>query len=66
MPRLMSKKEAAAYIGVHAEHVMRMARQGRFPKPIKLGASENSAVRFVVEEVEAWVATRMAEREGQN
>lgn len=33
---------------------------GRFPKPIKLGAR---AIGFVADEVDAWIAERIAERE---
>ena len=62
MPHLWSKKQTAAAIGVHPEHLMRMTRERRFPRPIKLGTAENCAVRFVAEEVEAWIAARMAER----
>jgi predicted DNA-binding transcriptional regulator AlpA len=39
-----------------------MSREGKFPKPIKMGQSKNCAVRSVSEEVEAWIAGRMAER----
>jgi predicted DNA-binding transcriptional regulator AlpA len=63
MPRLISKKDVAELVGFHPEHVMRMVRQGKFPRPIKTGAAENCAVRFVAEEVEAWVEARMAERD---
>ena len=63
MQRLLSKKETAAHVGLHPEHLMRMARQGRFPKPIKLGSTDNCAVRFVAEEVEGWITARMAERD---
>lgn len=62
MPRLMSKKDVAELVGFHPESVMRLSRQGRFPKPIKTGATENCAVRFVAEEVEQWIGARMAER----
>ena len=62
MHRLISKKETAGIVGVHPEHIMRMVRQHRFPQPIKLGGSENSAVRFVADEVEVWIAARMAAR----
>ena len=60
--RLWSKKETAKVVGVHPEHIMRLARQGRFPRPIKLGNTENCAVRFVANEVEAWITARMAAR----
>jgi prophage regulatory protein len=61
--RLMSKRETAQLVGVHPEHLMRMTRQDRFPKPIKLGSTKNCAVRFIAEEVEAWVAVRAAARD---
>jgi predicted DNA-binding transcriptional regulator AlpA len=65
MHRLISKKETAKIVGVHPEHIMRMARQHRFPQPIKLGCSENSAVRFVADEVEEWIAAQMSAREAR-
>jgi len=63
MTTLLSKREVAARLGFHPEHLMRFARQGRLPKPIKLGSATNCAVRFVASEVEGWVAARMAERD---
>ena len=33
---------------------------GRFPKPVKLGAR---AIGFVSDEIDAWIAERIAERE---
>jgi predicted DNA-binding transcriptional regulator AlpA len=59
----MSKRDVAELVGFHPEHVMRLARQGRFPRPIKCGAAENCAVRFVADEVEAWIAERIAQRD---
>jgi prophage regulatory protein len=64
MRRLLSKKETAACLGLHPESVMRLSReQPGFPKPVKFGASTNCAVRFVAEEIEAWLAARIAERD---
>ena len=37
MRRLLSKREAADYVGFHPEHLMRLSRDGKFPRPIKLG-----------------------------
>jgi len=62
MTRLLSKREAAEVIGFHPEHIMRLARAGAFPQPIKLGAATNCAVRFIAEEVDAWIAARLAAR----
>lgn len=62
MPFLLSKKATADLVGFHPEHVMRLARAGQFPQPVKLGGSVNCAVRFVAEEVDEWIAARMADR----
>jgi predicted DNA-binding transcriptional regulator AlpA len=59
---LIGKREVGELTGYHPEHVMRLARQGKFPQPIKLGDDENCAVRFVIDEIEAWIAERMAAR----
>lgn len=37
-------------------------RHPDFPKPIKFGDSRQAAAYFVLEEVEAWLEARMAER----
>ncbi len=60
--KLRTKAEVAALVGYHPVHVMRLADEGKFPKPIKLGNQKNAAVRFIAEEVEAWIADRMAAR----
>ena len=62
--RLLTKKETAELLGYHPEHVMRLSRGGDFPRAIKLGQSQNCAVRFDATEIESWVAARAAEREG--
>jgi prophage regulatory protein len=60
---LLTKQEVAARVGYHPEHVMRLARTGGFPKPIKLGAADGSAVRFVESEVDVWLEERIAARD---
>ena len=59
---LLTKKEAAAEAKCHPEHLMKLARAGHFPAPIKMGPEKGSAVRFVKSEVEHWLAARMAAR----
>jgi predicted DNA-binding transcriptional regulator AlpA len=66
MLNLLSKKEVARRIGFHPEHIMRMAREGAFPQPVKLSTAANSAVRFVESEVEGWLASRLAARKLQS
>jgi prophage regulatory protein len=63
--RLIRKKVTAARVGYHPVHIMRLAAQGKFPQPVKLGDPEDprSAVAFVESEVEAWITERIAERD---
>ena len=34
--RLLSKRQARELVGLHEESIMRLSRQGKFPKPIKM------------------------------
>jgi predicted DNA-binding transcriptional regulator AlpA len=60
--RLLSKRQVAEMTGFHPEHIMRLSRNDRFPRPIKTGNSANCAVRFVETEIEAWIDARRCER----
>ena len=62
MRRLLNKKQTAELTGYHEEHLMRLARQRKFPAPIKLGDTAASAVRWVEDEVDEWIEARMAAR----
>ena len=57
---LIRKTEAARRIGLSQGHMMRLARSGAFPSPVRI--SSNS-VGFVVDEVTQWIEERMAERD---
>jgi predicted DNA-binding transcriptional regulator AlpA len=63
--KLIGKKEVAELVGYHEEHIMRLAREGKFPKPVKLVDRPNAAVRFVEEEVNEWIAERLTARQGE-
>jgi predicted DNA-binding transcriptional regulator AlpA len=65
--RFIKIKLAAAMLGWHHRHLMRAATQPEFahyklPKLVRLG--DNTAV-FVLEELEAWMEARVAERDEQ-
>ena len=62
MRALISKAAVATRLGYHPGHVMRLVREGKFPKPIKLGEGEAGAVRFVESEVDAWLDAKIADR----
>lgn len=63
MLRLVSKKEAARAVGYHPEHLMRLVREGKFPRPVRPGSGKHGAVRFVESELEAWLTQRMQDRD---
>ena len=65
MINLLTKRQVAERVGWHPEHVMREARAGRFPKPVKLGLTPQHAVRFVADEVEEWLRQGIEERDRQ-
>ena len=58
--RFLRKHVAADRVGYHPEHLMRLVRQGKFPRPVQLGPR---SVAFVEEEVNAWLKERIAERD---
>lgn len=60
--RLLTKRQVAERLGgLHVESVARLAREGKLPKPIKLGGP--SARCFWPEaELQAFIDTKMAER----
>ena len=45
---------------------MKMVRQGRFVAPIRLGDSFRHGVRFAEDEVDAWIAAKLAARDSAN
>lgn len=63
MTRLIDKAAAAVACGYSPTHIMRLAKQGRFPTPIRLGSSPQHAVRFLQHEVDAWIEDKVARRE---
>lgn len=60
---LLNKREAAARIGVNPATILRMAREGRFPSPVRVSDLPLAEFRFVESEVEEWIAARIAARD---
>lgn len=63
MTILITKVQAADRVGLHPEYLMTLAREGKFPCPIKYGKESNSAVRFLETEIQEWIESRIAERD---
>ena len=53
--KFLRKRATAERVGFHPSHIMRLARAGKFPKPVILGPN---SIAFVEEEVEAWQQER--------
>jgi predicted DNA-binding transcriptional regulator AlpA len=62
MEALLTKRQAAAIVGLHPESLMRLTRTGDFPAPIKLGSKVGCSVRFDQAEVAGWIEGRKATR----
>lgn len=60
---LLNKREAAARIGVNPHTLVRMAREGRFPAPVRLGDFTLAEFRFIESEIEEWIEARVVERD---
>jgi prophage regulatory protein len=43
-------------------HLYRLIKDGKFPRPVHLGPNR---IAFVEEEIDAWLAARVAERDGR-
>lgn len=59
-PLLVDLEETKRIVGQSRSAIYEGIKQGAFPKPIKIGA----ASRWVFAELEAWVAQKIAERDG--
>jgi excisionase family DNA binding protein len=53
---LLSITQVMEMLGVSRSTVERMVRQGRLPRPIKLGPAQGSSIRFEKAKVEAALA----------
>ena len=62
-PRKLLRHRAVSEItGFSQSTIARKVKAGQFPKPVKLGPQ---TLAWVAEEVEVWLAARIAERDSQ-
>ena len=62
MIRLLTKQQAAEIVGLNPATLMRLAKDGNFPQPIKLGDKDACHVRFDYDEIAEWLASRRHSR----
>lgn len=60
--RLEHGADAWSRAGISRAYCYELVNRGQFPRPVKIGR----AIRFVAAEVDAWIAARIAERDGAN
>ena len=62
MTKLERLPSVAQRTTLSRSHLYALVKDGKFPKPIKLGAR---SVAWRVEDVEAWIEARMNARDGE-
>jgi prophage regulatory protein len=58
--RLVTKKQVRERVCYSFAHIDRLEAEGRFPKRVRLGVNR---VAWVEDEITAWIADRIAERD---
>ena len=58
--RLLSKKQVREHVLYSPAHIARLEAAGKFPKRIRLGQGR---VGWLEQEIEDWIASRVAERD---
>ena len=58
--RLITKRELCQIVPYTPQHILRLEKQGKFPRRVQVGPNR---VAWLESEVEAWVAARVAERD---
>jgi prophage regulatory protein len=61
--RILRWREVAQRTGLSRPTIWRLVRAGTFPRPVQL--SSPAAVGWIASEVDAWIATRIAQRDLQ-
>jgi prophage regulatory protein len=59
---LMRRKQVEAATGLPRSTLFALVAEGKFPKPVKLGPK---SIAWLDEEVGAWIAARIAERDAK-
>ncbi len=59
--RFLSKRQVKELVTYSFAHTARLEADGKFPKRVRLGSGR---VAYVESEVQDWMASRVAERDG--
>lgn len=58
LPRIVTKKELRLLVPYTPQHILKLEKQGRFPRRIQIGPRR---VGWRLSDIEAWIAERAAE-----
>ena len=56
LPRIITKKELRLIVPYTPQHILRLEKQNRFPRRIRIGERR---VGWLLSDVEAWLETRI-------
>ena len=62
LPRIITRKELRLIVPFTPQHILRLEKQGKFPKRIQIGERR---VGWYLTDVEAWLAERVRGTPGQ-
>ena len=57
--KLITKKKLRDMVPFTPQHILRLEKDGRFPKRVRIGENR---VAWLLAEVEHWIAVRVAQR----
>jgi prophage regulatory protein len=60
LERLITRHELRSMVPYTPQHILRLEKDGKFPRRVQLGANR---VAWLLSEIDAWVAARVAERD---
>ena len=55
LPRIVTKRELRLIVPYSPQHILRLEKQGKFPKRLRIGARR---VGWYLSEIETWLAER--------
>ena len=55
LPRIVTRRELRQIVPYSPQHILRLEKQGKFPKRIQIGARR---VGWYLSDIEAWLADR--------
>jgi prophage regulatory protein len=61
--RILRRPEVLKKVGLCKAQLQNLINAGEFPRPVKLGGTDNRAVGWVDTEVQAWIDKKITERD---